>query len=71
MLCGTGGHARSLEHDLRVQERGLVILGNKRWLYQISESNFQSAEFWPGRAKWHRVVVPNFWFHIFGLFVEF
>ena len=45
VLCGTGDYARSLEQDLRVQERGMVVLGSMGWPCQISASNSQSAGF--------------------------
>ena len=56
------GHcARSLEQDLRVQEGGIVVVGNTRWPCQIFGSNFQSTGFG------HGVAMPNFWFHIFSV----
>jgi len=65
------GRARSVEHVSRVQESGTVVPGSRGWPCQFSGSNFQSAKFWHGSVKWHKVRVSNFWFHVFGPFVEF
>ena len=66
-LCSMArrGHARSLEQDLRVQEGGMVVPGSTGWSCQISGSNFQSAGFL------HGMTVLNFWFRVFGIFIEF
>jgi len=63
------GCARYLEHDLRVQKKGTVVLGNAGWPCQISGSKLK-RRILARCAKWHEVAVPNsdsyFW-----PFVEF
>ena len=64
MLCGMGGRTRSLEQDLRVQERGTIMPGSTSGRANSLGRIFKLQDFGTGGSAKFLVL-------FFGLFVEF